>query len=216
MESTKIIALIFLMILAFGCKEKQNGEVVHEKSNAEIELEETKEILDEIGETAIRDTIQYQRFFYYCDRVQGISTVYCFKDLKDDSLSSVTLAQIGTNILPYNPVKKDDIGLKKQYCDIEKLRKVTLKQNRNNSNNIFDYLDTLIAQRALLTIGEEKNIELTWDILDGGQWLFYYDGKQFYKYSTYNSYHISPDSIHNLLEKNIDFKALVEELQRPY
>jgi hypothetical protein len=214
MKFTKIVALIFLMILAFGCKEKQNGEVVHEKSNAEIELEETREILEAIGEKAITDTSQYKRFLYCGQDVLSRSTISCVKDLNDDSLAVVSLMWIRYNQLQYSNDSLTSIG--ELYSFIGNLKKVTQRLNCKKSNKIFEYFQVLISKKMLLPIGEEIKRDRFGDIVEGGNWLFYYDGKKFYKYTDYNSYHISTDSIYSLLEKNIDFKTLVEELQRPY
>lgn len=214
MKSLRNIAFLFLMIFALGCRDKQNSEVVHEKSNAQIELEKTKVILEAIGEKAITDTSQYKRFFYFGKDALSRSTISCIKDLNDDSLAVVSLIWICNNQLQYSNDSLTSIG--EFYNFIGNLKKVTQRLDCKKSNKIFEYFEVLISKKMLLPIGEEIKRDRSGDIVDGGNWLFYYDGKKFYKYTDYNSYHISTDSIYNLLEKNIDFKTLVEELQKPY
>jgi hypothetical protein len=207
--------IIFILSLYFfltSCKEKTN--TISVRSNAQIELEKTKDLLESIGEKATTDTSQYKRFLYFGHDILSRSTISCVKDLNDDSLSVVSLMWIRYNQLQYSNDSLTRIG--NLYRFVGNLKKVTQRLNSKNSKKIFDYFEFLISKKLLLPIGEEIKKNRSGDIVDGLDWLFYYDGKQFYKYTDYNSNQISTDSIDKLLEKNIDYKALVEELQSPY
>lgn len=205
MESTKIIAFIFLMILSFGYKEKQNDEVVHEKSNAGIELEKIKKDLEKIGEIGILDTSLNSKILCFSDSNLNGNFFYCLKKIKNRNIVISSISKF-----KYTPdlILVEKVNDSNQY-KIQDLIKISRQQNENYPSKIFNYFDSL-KTTSLKPMNSFKNQVQSFAAINGRYWVIYFDGKTIYHYCSNSYYAKPPDRIYEILGLDTNFKNFKE------
>lgn len=161
-------------------------------------------VLQRHGDT-FGDTSRKEKFLYF-GRWYIITThIVSVLELDNDTGAAViTLSRLRGN------TNQPREGLQSQF------RKVANRVSRGKSGELFHIFDSLAARRLIFPLGSEPERDRSGDIIDGGEWLIYFDGSQLYEYSTYNSATIDIDWLIERLWQSKDLKLLGNAINEPF
>lgn len=162
-----------------ACKEKENK--IKSQTEIEMKFQAFKKDMFSLGETSIDDTQNHNRILYFGNWIYTRERLISLRNVKNDTaLSFISYSKYDKAGVWYN----SDTGFTKPpYLYIQGLRKVCYNISRKQANSIFNIFDSLVIHNLIFPFGEGKKADKSGMIIDGGNWLVYYDGKKFYEYN---------------------------------
>jgi hypothetical protein len=195
-----------MTVFLTACKEKKNLAVP--KTNAQIELDKTRDFLEEMGEVNALDTTKFKKIIYQLYSYPSGLNIISIRDLKFDTIATVTNSHAKFSLL----YDSDTSEKEKLHFYLKAQEKTTHTIAVKNKNNIFIYLDSLIKRKLLLPIGQQKISDSDRQVgCNGWNTLLYYNGIEIFKYEDYYSNEISMDSLSKVLEQNINFDEMWDD-----
>ncbi len=215
------ITIINILLLSFfvffsNCTEKQNADALISKPSSALKLNKSDTLLEnfkksmaQLGETAISDTQNHRRILYFGNWIYANERLISVRDVSyDKDLAFFSYAKYHTNAVGYNSDTSNNI--KPPYFFIQDLRKVCYSISRTRTERIFNIFDSLAKQNKIYPFGNAKMVDKKGMIIDGGNWVFYFDGKEFYEYNDSDNEGVNLNPLWDSLFSELNIQSINE------
>lgn len=209
MKTLHFVAFFLSINIFFtACKEKEH--INKTQNEIELKFQEFKKEMFSLGETSIDDTQNHNRILYFGNWILSRDRLISLRNVKNDTaLSFVSFSKYNKAGVWYN----SDTGFTKPpYYYIQDLRKVCYKISRKQTKSIFNIFDSLAKQNLIFPFGEGKKVDKSGMIIDGGNWVVYFDGKKFYEYNDMDYSGLYLDPLWDSLCIKLDIRSLYDAL----